>query len=182
MTDWPQIVAEHGPMVYRTAYRLLSHDADAADCFQRTFVSAWELSRTEAIRNWPGLLKRLAVARTLERLRQRRRESSRVTRLPENVAADRNLVVPTRAAEASELAQDLRDALAELEERQAQVFCLACLEDLSYEEIAVELGITVNHVGVLLTRAKASLRERLQAHAPTTPTAAVRHLEREAPP
>ena len=40
MTDWSQIVQEHGPLVWRTAYRLLNHEADAADCFQRTFVSA----------------------------------------------------------------------------------------------------------------------------------------------
>ena len=37
--------------------------------------------------------------------------------------------------------------------------CLRFLEDLSYGEIAEELKITVNHVGVLLNRAKVALRE-----------------------
>ena len=73
---------------------------------------------------------------------------------------------PDQTAAASELAEHLRQALAELEPRQAQVFCLACLEEVGYAEIAQQLGITVNHVGVLLNRARGELRERLQAHAP----------------
>jgi RNA polymerase sigma factor (sigma-70 family) len=56
--------------------------------------------------------------------------------------------------------------LADLDGPQAQVFCLACLEGFSYEQIAEELGVTVNHVGVLLHRARSSLQERLSAHRP----------------
>ena len=51
MVDWSQIVEQHGPLVWTTVYRLLRHDADAADCFQRTFLSALLLSRTQTIRN-----------------------------------------------------------------------------------------------------------------------------------
>jgi hypothetical protein len=40
MTDWSQIVQQHGPGVWQTLHRLLTNDADEADCFQRTFVSA----------------------------------------------------------------------------------------------------------------------------------------------
>ena len=73
MVDWSQIVQQHGPLVWTTVYRLLRHEADAADCFQRTFLSALVLSRTQSIRNWPGLLQRLGTARALESLRQRLR-------------------------------------------------------------------------------------------------------------
>jgi RNA polymerase sigma-70 factor, ECF subfamily len=166
MTDWSQIVQQYGPMVWKTIRRLVNHEADSADCFQRTFASALQVSRSEAVRNWPGLLRRLATARTLECLRQRCRDSKRLTILMEDSASDRRAVPPERAAESSELADHLRLALAELEQRQAQVFFLACLDGLSYAEIGEDLGLTVNHVGVLLNRAKASLRERLQAHAP----------------
>lgn len=166
MTDWSHIVQEHGPMVWKTVRRLVNNEADGADCFQRAFVSALELSRKEAVRNWPGLLRRLATARALECLRQRRRDANRLTSLPDGSALDRKAVGPVQAAQASELAEQLRDALADLDARQAQVFCLACLDGLSYEEISAELGITVNHVGVLLNRARSNLRERLQAHGP----------------
>jgi RNA polymerase sigma-70 factor (ECF subfamily) len=166
MTDWSQIVGQHGPIVWKTVYRLLDHEADAADCFQNAFVSALELSRKEAVRNWPGLLRRLATARALERLRQRYRESGRLSTLADRSTVDTKAVEPGRAAQASELAEDLRAALAELDTRQAEVFCLACLEGLSYRQIAGQLGVTVNHVGVLLSRGRSSLRERLRAHGP----------------
>jgi RNA polymerase sigma-70 factor (ECF subfamily) len=165
MTDWSQVVEEHGGVVWRTAYRLLGNEADAADCFQRTFVSALELSRKEAVRHWPALLRRLATARALEQLRRRHRVGRRWTALPEG-CADRRTPGPAQAAAARELAGDLRQALAELDPVQAEVFCLACLEDLPYREVAGHLGVTVNHVGVLLHRAKAFLRERLRAHGP----------------
>ena len=166
MPDWSQIVELHGPMVWQTAWRLLNHEADVADCFQRTFVSALELSRREPIANWRPLLTRLATTRALDLLRQRKRRSNRLAALPEGGTADSRAIDPLQAAQNSELVEHLRETLADLDARQSQVFCLACLENLSYGEIAVELGVTVNHVGVLLNRAKSNLRERLAAHRP----------------
>jgi RNA polymerase sigma factor (sigma-70 family) len=64
------------------------------------------------------------------------------------------------------LASDLRIALSEIDPRQAEVFCLASLEECSYGEIAEQLQISANHVGVILNRAKAVLRDRLKAHDP----------------
>jgi RNA polymerase sigma-70 factor (ECF subfamily) len=176
MTDWSQIVQEHGPMVWKTVRRLVGNEADGADCFQRAFLSALELSRKEVIRNWPGLLQRLATVRALECLRQRRRDSNRLTTLPEASAIDRKSVSPLKAAETKELVEQLREALADLDARQAQVFCLACLDGLSYEQISCELDITVTHVGVLLNRARSNLRGRLQVHGPVP---AAENIERE---
>jgi RNA polymerase sigma-70 factor (ECF subfamily) len=166
MTDWSQIVQQHGPLVWQTLHRLLTNETDEADGFQRTFVAALELARKEAIRHWPTLLRHLATMKALECLRQRRRQTNRQRSLPEDGLADSRAVDPLQAAEASELAEHLRQALAELDGRQAQVFCLACLEGLSYQEVAEQMGVTVNHVGVLLNRARTTLRERLQAHRP----------------
>jgi RNA polymerase sigma-70 factor (ECF subfamily) len=86
--------------------------------------------------------------------------------MPDGFHTSRKLDDPSRIAEAAELGEHLRDALARLDARQAEVFCLACLEGFDYRQIAAQLGVTINHVGVLLNRAKSSLRERLRAHAP----------------
>jgi RNA polymerase sigma-70 factor (ECF subfamily) len=169
MTDWSQIVAEHGPVVWKTARRLLANDADAADCFQQTFLGAVELNRREPIREWPALLRRLATARALEQLRLRIRRRGREGSLSESDSEDFRATGPLEAAQASELADRLRRALVEIEARQAQVFCLSQLEGLSYDEVASELGLTVNHVGVLLNRAREALRERLKGLAPEQP-------------
>lgn len=70
---------------------------------------------------------------------------------------------PVGEAEAVELAAMLRRALADLPARQAEVFSLRELSGLSYEEIAEQLGIEVNAVGVLLHRARGRLRTFLAA-------------------
>jgi RNA polymerase sigma-70 factor (ECF subfamily) len=168
MTDWSRIVQEYGPIVQRTVYRLLNDEADVGGCFQDAFVAALKLSRAQPVRNWPGLLKRLATARALDRLRQRCREGPQMSQLPEGLEVAATAAEPQQAAESAELADCLRRALAEIDTRQAEVFCLACLEELDYRHIAEQLGVTVNNVGVLLNRAKASLRERMRAFAPTT--------------
>src|SRR5262245_31934472 len=87
MTDWNAVLREHGPVVWRTACRLLTSEADAADCFQNTFVSAVELAAAEPIRAWSAALKRIATARALELLRARYR-SARVGALPDTPPAD----------------------------------------------------------------------------------------------
>jgi RNA polymerase sigma-70 factor, ECF subfamily len=166
VVDWSHIVQQHGPLVWTTVYRLLRHDADAADCFQRTFLSALVLSRTQPIRNWPGLLQRLGTARALESLRQRLRQAQRLRPLLADGAVASGAPGPDQAAADRELSDQLREALARLDARQAEVFCLACLDGLSYAEIADQLGLTVSHVGVLLNRARLGLRQRLRGHEP----------------
>lgn len=166
MTDWDAVVREFGPVVWRTACRLLTREADAADCFQRTFLAAVEVEATSAVRNWPALLKRLATARALEQLRTRYRESRRGSGLPDGLPADPRVPDPLAAAAGGELGAALRVALTAIDPQQAEVFCLVCLEELSYPEAAALVGVTANHVGVLLHRARAALRDRLRAFDP----------------
>ena len=73
---------------------------------------------------------------------------------------------PHDVASHGELAESLRTALAELEPNLAAAFSLICLEGLSNREAAEAVGVKANHVGVLLHRAKAALREKLRAFAP----------------
>jgi RNA polymerase sigma-70 factor (ECF subfamily) len=148
--------------VWQTAYKLLGNTADADECFQETFLAALEVARREPVQCWRALLKRLAIARAIDCLRQRRRRGSRTE------AADLNNVpsaepAPSRSAEDQELAQRLREALARLPPQQAEVFCLHCLEGESYEEIARYLAVSTNAVGVLLHRARQRLRKLLAA-------------------
>jgi RNA polymerase sigma-70 factor (ECF subfamily) len=165
MVIWPEIMKQHGPLVWQTALRLLCHEADASDCFQNVFREAVALARKETILNWPALLKRLATTRAINRLRQRRREAIRVRPLDGDPAPSRE-PTPAQAAEGSELAERLRQALADIEPRQALIFSLACLDGWAHQEIAAQLGITATHVRVLLSRARAELRVRLRAFDP----------------
>jgi RNA polymerase sigma-70 factor (ECF subfamily) len=166
MDDWPTIVAGHRQLVWRTAWRLLGNHADASDCFQDAFLAALEVSRREPIRHWPALLVRLTTQRALDRLRQRMRRAVRCDDLPDPAAVASANPGPVAEAEAAELAARLRRALGKLPPRQAEVFCLRCVDGLSYSDIARELGLKTSAVGVLLHRARARLRELLAPAAP----------------
>lgn len=162
MEDWSKIVAEHGESVWRAAFRLLGSQADAADCVQETFAAAVKLSRREPVRNWPALLRRLGNMRALCILRQRLRQRKHleVTAVPD---VRDPAPGPASQAQAREAAEALRKALARLPERQAVVFSLRFLEDLSYEQIAEALGLSTSAVGVLIYRAKSRLRQLMTA-------------------
>ena len=114
MTNWPEVVREYGPVVWRTACRLLGQEADAADCFQRTFLSAVELDAVQPVRNWAGVLKRIATTRALDQLRARHRLAARSTGLPTDLPADPAAPDPADLAAGGELADALRVALAAL--------------------------------------------------------------------
>ena len=166
MIDWPEIVRQHAPLVWRTAYRLLAHDADAADCLQETFVSATEVAKRQEVHHWGGLLQRLATVRAMDCLRRRMRERNHAMGRGDFDAVAAAEPGPLSAAQATELSAHLRLALAKLPPQQSEIFCLRQLNGLSYEEIAAELGISADAVGVTLHRARATLRQLLESFAP----------------
>jgi RNA polymerase sigma-70 factor (ECF subfamily) len=163
MPDWQEIMSTEGPAVWRTAYRLLAHRADADECFQEAFVDALELSRRQEIRDWGGLLRRLATVRSIDRLRQRRRSGIRET---EKGRESLEIHAPSasQAIEDAELSTRLRAALASIPAKQAQAFCLLALEEWNYREISDAMAISVNAVGVLIHRARKRLQRRLTKH------------------
>ncbi|OHB74791.1 MAG: hypothetical protein A2Z25_15525 [Planctomycetes bacterium RBG_16_55_9] len=161
MIDWNRIIKEHGPAVWQTAYRLLGNDADASDCFQETFVSALGFCRRQRVRNFSALLARLATARAIDQLRRRFRQAQSKTEFMDCTTAEGENVCPHQQAEQKELAERIRQMLGKLPPQEAQVFCLRYLNDMSYRQIAEQLGITTNSAGVLLHRARARLRESI---------------------
>lgn len=163
MIDWQIIMKEHGPTVWRTAYRLLGNRADAADCFQETFVSALEFCRRRRVRNFSALLTRLATVRAIDQLRRRFRRANFSSGLSELPDVQNTNPGPAQAAQEQELTDGLRELLSKLPPREAQAFCLRYLNDLSYRQIANELGVTTNAAGVLLHRARAKLRESFES-------------------
>jgi RNA polymerase sigma-70 factor (ECF subfamily) len=161
VTDWKLIVDQYGPLVWATASRLLGNHADALDCYQEAFLEAIRLARREPVLDWGSLLRHLATVRALDLLRVRCRRRNRTDGLADPATALGREADPSQEAEASELAERLRVALAHLPPEQARVFCLSCLDQLSYREIGERLGLTTSAVGVLLHRARQQLREWL---------------------
>lgn len=156
MTDWDRIVREYGPLVFTTAWRILGHVADTEDVVQEVFLQVHQLQRTDPVRHWGGLLRRLAACRALDRLRQRKNTVS-LNGLS-LVGPD---VGPEAAAVERELSERLRSALAKLPDREAAVFCLRYFDDLSYQEIADALRIRTGAVASALHKARLKLESFL---------------------
>ncbi len=164
MHDWTEIVAEHGPTVWRTAYRLLGDATDAADCYQETLIDALRLAGQRPVENWSALLRRVATARAVDSLRRKMRRSRREEPTPTWHGMPDTAVGPAIKTETAELAEQARRALATLPQRQAEVTALRYLEDLSYEEIAACLGLRVGAVSVLLHKARRRLAQKLDVN------------------
>jgi RNA polymerase sigma-70 factor, ECF subfamily len=169
MPNWDSLVARDGPLVWRTLWRLLADRGDVEECFQETFVAALKLSRRESIESWPGTLCSIATARAMDRLRTRYRQAgvrpgaanganSHATRLAEAASSEAS---PEQHAVATELSERLREAMAQLPQRQAEVFYLNALCGWSHREISERMQMTENAVGVTIFRARQRLRELL---------------------
>jgi RNA polymerase sigma-70 factor (ECF subfamily) len=165
LPEWSEIVAEHGDAVWRTVFRILGHDADAHDCYQETFLAAVRFGSAQAPQDWSRFLIAVATRRAIDRLRHRIRSRSRLASLQAvgEVAARAS---PAAECDAGELLDQVRQALTELPQAPAEAFWLASVEGLSHAQIAHQLEIEVNYVGVLVHRARSRLKELLADAAP----------------
>lgn len=159
MIDWAEIVERHGPDVWRTAYRLLSRRDEANDCYQDTFLQAVEYSRKQTVDNWAGVLRRIATARALDRLRKRYRRQTEA--LVEDSAVASREPDPDEFVQLRESMDQLREALLELPEKHAEAFWLCEVELLSRDDVARQLAASPKEVAVWLHRAKRKLRTLL---------------------
>jgi RNA polymerase sigma-70 factor (ECF subfamily) len=71
---------------------------------------------------------------------------------------------PLQQARANELLVRVREGMAELPEKQAEVFWLSCLEGLSHQQIADHMQVQPGEVRVLLHRARTRLGNFLSQH------------------
>ena len=150
--DWNAIVRDHGPAVFGSAWRIVGQSADAEDVTQEVFMDAYRLHRSQAVRSWAALLRRLAVCRALDRVRRRR-----PTRSIDGLSLAASNASPELEAMAAELAARLPEAISRLPEREGEVFCLRYFEDLSNPQIAEALDMNSGAVAAALHKARAKL-------------------------
>lgn len=161
MIDWKSTLQEHGPRVWRIVYRILGNEADASDCFQEVFVNAVRTSRKQRIRNMEAFLNLVAAQRGIDLLRKRKPDF-RLYRLNGDFQMESRCPSPPVEIHSKELSEQLRAALSKIPRQEAEVFCLRILNEYSYRQIAEELNVNENYVGVLISRARAKLRELLK--------------------
>jgi len=162
MAAFEALYRRHAPRVHGVVARLVGFDrARAEDLAQETFVRAWQALpgyRFESA--FPTWLHRLAVNTALMDLRARR---SRVQ--GDGDEALEYVGTPDSAGLGTALGMDLERAVAALPPRARAVLVLYDVEGWKHGEIAEALGMAIGSSKAQLHRARALLRERLEAHA-----------------
>lgn len=138
----------HAGLVIRSAARVLGSLHEAEDVAQDLAERMLRKPPTD-VRSWPALLKTMAVNAAIDRLR-RRRETWEAEEASTNDG-------PFEALDRGQRAGLLRRALAQLSERDAMLYSLYFLADLSQSDMAKHLAMTPSAVGVALHR----VRQRL---------------------
>jgi RNA polymerase sigma-70 factor (ECF subfamily) len=157
MRNWDQIVREHGPGVFRQVQNILGQGPDVDDTVQEVFLEVFRLWEDRSVRNWGGLLNRIATNRAIDLLRRRRTLPSM-----EDVDVPATGGCPLESVIVQEAAETLRQAICQLPDRQAEVFSLRYFADLSHVQIAEALEIDVGAVGTALHKARLKLESLLE--------------------
>ncbi|HVR97746.1 MAG TPA: RNA polymerase sigma factor [Thermoanaerobaculia bacterium] len=159
------LMRRYNQRLFRVARGILADDAEAEDVMQEAYVRAFrELAAFRGEARFSTWLTRIACHEALARARKRRRlvpiSPAGGGEPPDPPSAASG---PEREMENRELHAVLREAVEVLPDPLRSVFCLREIEDLSTEETADALGLTLENVRVRLHRAKRSLRQTLDA-------------------
>jgi RNA polymerase sigma-70 factor (ECF subfamily) len=146
----------HSARVYGLCIRLARNAADAQDCTQETFISAWRHLRTfRGQSNLSTWLHRIAVNEVLGRKRRAAVEARHLQVV--HAYGDEGADVPPDHGELEEL----ETAIRQLPERAREVFVLQRIYGYTHEEIAEMLKIAVGTCKSQLHRASRLLIEAL---------------------
>ncbi len=154
----------HADDVLRAAYRVTGNLEDAEDVVHTVFLRlARRASPPDLGPGASAYLRRAATNAALDLVTsKRRRTTGSLTEVGDGFVAD-GAPSPERRHHAGELAAALRDALAGVHRRGAEMFVLRYLEDLDNHRIAELFDTTPGSVAVTLHRVRATLRGQLSS-------------------
>ncbi len=172
-----ELVLAYQDRVYNLAYRILGDPAAAEDATQETFIAAYRHLSTFRGGSFLSWLMRIVANRCYDELRRHKRrptvswESFGEMDEEANPFLVNSHPTPEEAAQEAELARFLQSAIATLPPDQRIVLVLSDIEGMNYQEIAGTVGIPVGTVKSRLARARARLRDLLQARGELLPRA-----------
>ena len=153
-TNFAELYAHHYYAVYRAALRVTGNPADAEDVLQTVFLRVLNRKDQPAMESMPeAYFRRAAANAALDLLR--RRLSHAETELDE---ASSHVSTEDRSL----LKEQLRRAIALLQEDDAVLFLLRYVEGLSNGELASMLGQEKNNIAVRLHRIRQTLQAELE--------------------
>jgi len=166
------LVRQLGPQVLATAKRYLRSDAEAADCFQDTFLAVFEginkFEQRSSLRTW---IRRITINQCLMRIRKqgRRQEESIEHLLPvfdengDRIETAGMIQSSTISAsiDKTRLKSIVREKINELPDDYRLVVLLRDIDGYTTKETAAILRIEINAVKTRLHRARSALKSLL---------------------
>jgi RNA polymerase sigma-70 factor (ECF subfamily) len=164
-----ELVNQYERKIYRLAKHITNNDEDAEDVLQESFLKAYEhLDNFQGNSKFYTWIVRIAVNEALMKLRKRK--GDRTVPLDEPVDTGEEMVQreiavwednPEQRYSRDEMQEILDQAIQSLKPDFRTVFMLRDIEELSTEETAETLGISIPAVKSRLLRARLALREKL---------------------
>jgi RNA polymerase sigma-70 factor, ECF subfamily len=164
-----ELVERYQRKIFRLAKNITRNDEDAEDVLQEAFLKAYEhLGSFEGNSKFYTWIVRIAVNEALMKLRKRKGDKEVSLDEPVDLGEEevkREVAVwednPEQRYGRDEMQHILNEAVEGLKEDFRTVFVLRDIEELSTEETAESLGISVPAVKSRLLRARLALREKL---------------------
>jgi RNA polymerase sigma-70 factor, ECF subfamily len=169
MPAFSELVRRYEAKIFRLAQHVTQNREDAEDVLQETFMKAYEhLDQFQGNSKFYTWIVRIAVNQALMKLR--RRKTDRSVSLDEGIDTGEDTLVrevaawgedPEQLFSREELGEILGSAIQSLEPSYRTVFVLRDIDELSTEETAEALGLSIPAVKSRLLRARLQLREKL---------------------
>jgi RNA polymerase sigma-70 factor (ECF subfamily) len=152
--EFNRMVADHGPPLYRMAYRMVGDRHEAEDVVQDTYRSAWKSRGSyQAGRGERAWLAAILRRRVVDRWRRHS--------WPSVVGGDVTLdeSVEPRDPMADEYTDEMQRALSRLSDELRESLLLVIVAELTHQEAADLLGVPLGTVLSRVSRARERLRE-----------------------
>lgn len=155
-------MAEHGPIVQKVARAYARGEQERADLVRELMFQVWSSVPRFDGRARPGTwIYRVCLNTALTWRRSAGRRERRTDDGADVAALDHSAPGPDRVAERNDLLERVYAALHGLADLDRSLLLLQ-LDGLSYREVAEVTGLSENHVGVALTRARQRLTAQLK--------------------
>lgn len=168
-TAFEQLIERHQALVAGTVARMLGSNSDVEDIAQQVFIRVWKSAGRYTARakftTWLLKITRNLVFNELRRAKRRAQVPIQSEAGTEAITLkDETTSAPDASLLEHELQGAIEDAITQLPESQRMALVLRRYEQLSYEQIAEILDLSVPAVKSLLFRARSELRERLSKY------------------
>jgi RNA polymerase sigma-70 factor (ECF subfamily) len=164
-----ELIERHQALVAGTVARMLSSNSDVEDIAQQVFIRVWKSARRYVPRakftTWLLKITRNLVFNELRRTKRHAHVPLQSEPGAEDPPVkDETNLAPDASLLESELQRTIEEAILQLPETQRMALVLRRYEQLSYEQIAEVLDLSVPAVKSVLFRARSELRSRLSKY------------------